>query len=159
MFMLGKFTPGKKNGLRSLYESGMNDIALYKGTTRWAQKGSKVLGFEKPPSKTVEYTTDEINTQYKKKLKEIEQSDLSNAEKTKKIKELQRAARDMHFGNELKIVNEAIENELISREEFKKLRKHYYLNKMMQQQEIVLFLEHLQFWQPLEFVKVLKISA
>jgi len=117
MFMLGSFTPGKGNGTRQLYESGMVDIATYKGTTRWAQKGSKELGFEKAPSSKNRYTTDQINDQYKKKLKEIEESDLSNEEKSKKIKKLQSSARDMHFDNELQAINKIIEKEQISREE------------------------------------------
>ena len=117
LFTYGGVIPGRGNTVHTLYEAYRSDIARYRGTTKWAIDGSKILGFEKPPTDKDGYTTNAINKKLREKKSEVEKSDLSIKEKNEKIEKLKKAANDMHFDNKLRLVNKMVEVEDMIREE------------------------------------------
>ena len=124
----GALVPGRNNTTYRLHESYRSDLARYQGTTKWAKDGSKVLGLKKPNSKN-RYTTETIDKALLEKIIEVENSNLSDKAKREKIQKLKKAAKDMHFDNELQLVNEMIKNEDLKRKERLKVFNLYLKKK------------------------------
>ena len=129
LFAYGAMVPGKNNTGYKLYEGMRSDLARYQGTTKYAKDGAKVLGLKQPSSKN-RYTTEEINKTFREKVTEVENDpNLSVKERNEKIEKLKKAAEDMHFDNEMTLVNDMIKQEDIDREERQEVFNLYLKRK------------------------------